>query len=86
MSAQHHWVQVLGREIRSSHRVISEKTVMHGRRKVTRMVTETTEEPYVLLSCGHQERAVNFDCRGKDRKRVDCFECRREAKEAGSAT
>lgn len=70
--------------MRTSQRVASEKTVMYGRRKVTRIVTEVTEEPYVLLSCGHEERAVNFDHMHRNRKtkRVNCYQCLRLAEKA----
>lgn len=68
-----HMVDVTGTELRTSERVVSATVKQHGQRKVTRIVTEITEEPYVLLSCGCYKRKIDFDYyHGKGRKRVVC--------------
>lgn len=74
-------VEVVGREIRVEERVIETKVTNYGQRKVTRVVTETTEQPYVLLSCGHAVRGADFDWQGKNRKHVDCYQCARKEAE-----
>lgn len=79
-----HWVQVVGQEQVTKERVVSQETKSVGRKKVTRKVVEIVEEPYVLLSCGHRERAIDFDAMGGGRKRmkVDCWKCGVEARKA----
>lgn len=69
------WVEVLGRTITSSAREIRRKIVSRGQVKITTKVIEEREEPYVILSCGHSVRGVNFDCVGKERRRIRCWAC-----------
>lgn len=69
------WVDVVERERRSERKLISSKETLYGQRKVTREIFETTDEPYVILSCGHEVRGADFDARGKDRARVKCWRC-----------
>lgn len=68
---------VVGRELRSQTREIHRKVTRYGQRKVTHVTTEITEQPYVILSCGHAVRGADFDSRGKNRKRVVCYTCER---------
>ena len=69
------WVQVLRREMVTTESVVSEKTVNYGQRQETTRVVKINTEPYVIFSCGHRRRGADFDSRGKDRKRVQCWEC-----------
>lgn len=76
------WVEVLGRETKTHVREIDRKVTKTGQKTVTRVTTETEEQPWVLLSCGHEVRGPDFDAKGKDRKRVRCWECEHEHREA----
>lgn len=75
MSGDKFWVAVVGREVRTKTREIERRVSLYGQKKVTRIVSETTEEPYVILSCGHEVRGVIFDSAGKTRQRVRCWTC-----------
>lgn len=74
------WAAVIGIETRNSRELLSERKTQN---KTVRLVKET-EEQYVLFSCGHSERRVNFNANGKGRKRVRCWECERAALSAAT--
>lgn len=79
MSDKPIWVDVVKREVVTQEEVKTEKTVTTGQKSVTTRVVRITKQPYVFFSCGHMERGVNFDSRGKDRKKVQCWWCERIA-------
>lgn len=66
--------------MRTQQRVIKEKTVHYGVRTVKTSVIEETTQPYVLFSCGHTEREIDFRARtrGGKVKTTTCYECERE--------
>jgi hypothetical protein len=72
-------VDVIGRERRTTTREVARKVSQYGQRTVTRVTTEITDEPYVILSCGHEQRGADFDARGRLRRRVQCWACSEEA-------
>jgi len=77
------WVDVVESRVTTKTKVVSSSTKQIGRVKVTRVTTEVIEEPYMVFSCGHQQRAVDFDAMGKKgRNRVRCWRCQRESEDA----